>query len=239
MKSTILTGVVTYALLVSTLCFGQTAGKSVGQVKGEGKNTASVKYVQNFTELAKNGEIVPVEGLEQDLKQIVRVLSAATKKNPVLIDEYENKSQPLLGNLAISLLAADAPAGLRGKTVLKIDMASLFASAGNAAEVGIRFNETLKQIADSGQSDHPVCRRHRHPGAGKPGFRRCCRIEHPGSGRRRKTAGIRYRHRRNLRGEYRVRQADQRPLSKSRADRAHRLIKTALSATSSRPTFAR
>ena len=150
-KSTILTGVVTYALLVSTLCFGQTAGKSVGQVKGEGKNTASVKYVQNFTELARNGEIAPVEGLEQDLKQIVRVLSAATKKNPVLIDEYENKSQPLLGNLAVSLLAADAPAGLRGKTVLKIDMASLFANAGNAAEVGIRFNETLKQIADSGR----------------------------------------------------------------------------------------
>ena len=75
----------------------------------------SSKYVQNYTEFAQNGRLSPVAGFETDLAKVERILTAATKKNPVIVDEFSGKSQVILVNLAARLLVENAPANLRGK----------------------------------------------------------------------------------------------------------------------------
>ena len=84
--------------------------------------------------MAKNGQVTSAIGIEKELEKVVKVLSATTQKNPVVVDEFTGKSRMILGNLANRLLAPDAPANLRGKNVIGIEMAAILADAKNQTQ---------------------------------------------------------------------------------------------------------
>src|SRR5688572_11560553 len=121
---TVFSTLITLSLLTASFGYGVLIGdKRVfgGEVKNSNDGLVKSKYLWNLTQLAKDGQISAVAGFESETEKIVRVLSSATKKNPVLIDEFSGKSQMILSNLAVSLLSEDAVANLRGKNVIKID----------------------------------------------------------------------------------------------------------------------
>src|SRR5687768_13270267 len=91
---TILTTFITLSLLTASFGYGVLIGdkRVFGEERKISKDTLEKsKYLWNLTQLAKDGQISPVAGIEPETEKIVRVLSSAAKKNPVLVDEFSGK----------------------------------------------------------------------------------------------------------------------------------------------------
>ena len=147
--TTVLASLIIYSLMMTTFAFGQNVNKpkqSNSEKPESVKSTDSSKYLVNFTALAKNGQVTSAIGIEKELEKVVKVLSATTQKNPVVVDEFTGKSRMILGNLANRLLAEDAPANLRGKNVLSIEMAAILADAKNQTQAETILSNLLNEI---------------------------------------------------------------------------------------------
>ena len=69
-----------------------------------------------------------------------------TQKNPVIVDEFTGKSRLILGSLANGLLAPDAPASLRGKNVIGIEMAAILGNAENQTQAESMLSTLLDEM---------------------------------------------------------------------------------------------
>lgn len=112
------------------------------------------KYGRDITEAVKNNKIDPVIGRDEEIRNLIRILSRKTKNNPVLIGEPGVGKTAIVEGLAGRIIKGDIPDTLKDKTVWELDLSALIAGAKYQGEFEERFKAVLEEIEKSnGRSD--------------------------------------------------------------------------------------
>jgi ATP-dependent Clp protease ATP-binding subunit ClpB len=115
----------------------------------EGTYEALEKYTRDLTAEARDGELDPVIGRDEEIRRVVQVLSRRTKNNPVLIGDPGVGKTAIAEGLAQRIVAGDIPEGLAEKKVVALDMGALVAGAKYRGEFEERLKAVLKEIKSS------------------------------------------------------------------------------------------
>lgn len=125
-------------------------------------------YGRNLVNAVKEGKMDPVIGRDQEIRDVIRILSRKTKNNPVLIGEPGVGKTAIVEGLAQRIVRKDVPEGLKEKQIFELDMSSLIAGAKYRGEFEERLQAVLKQVKDSeGQIILFIDEIHTIVGAGK------------------------------------------------------------------------
>ena len=125
-------------------------------------------YGRNLITAVKEGKMDPVIGRDQEIRDVIRILSRKTKNNPVLIGEPGVGKTAIVEGLAQRIVRKDVPEGLKEKEIFELDMSSLIAGAKYRGEFEERLQAVLKQVKKSeGQIILFIDEIHTIVGAGK------------------------------------------------------------------------
>ena len=107
------------------------------------------KYGQNLTDMARKNKLDPIIGRDDEIRNVIRILSRKTKNNPVLIGEAGVGKTAIAEGLAIRIFKGDVPLSLKNKEVFSLDMGSLVAGAKYRGEFEERLKAVLSEIKKS------------------------------------------------------------------------------------------
>ena len=107
------------------------------------------KYGTDLVERAREGKMDPVIGRDQEIRNVIRILSRKTKNNPVLIGEPGVGKTAIAEGLAQRIVRGDVPEGLKDKTIFSLDMGALVAGAKYRGEFEERLKAVLEEVRKS------------------------------------------------------------------------------------------
>ena len=107
------------------------------------------KYGTDLVELAKNQKLDPVIGGDEEIRNVIRILSRKTKNNPCLIGEPGVGKTAIAEGLALRIAKGDVPDNLKNKSVFSLDMGALVAGAKYRGEFEERLKAVLGEVKSS------------------------------------------------------------------------------------------
>ncbi len=107
------------------------------------------KYGTELVEKAKSGKLDPVIGRDEEIRNVIRILSRKTKNNPVLIGEAGVGKTAIAEGLAIRIMKGDVPENLKDRKLFSLDMGALVAGAKYRGEFEERLKAVLSEVRKS------------------------------------------------------------------------------------------
>ena len=107
------------------------------------------KYGADLVEQARRKKLDPIIGRDDEIRNVIRILSRKTKNNPVLIGEPGVGKTAIAEGLAQRIVKGDVPLNLRDKTIFSLDMGSLVAGAKYRGEFEERLKAVLSEVSKS------------------------------------------------------------------------------------------
>ena len=119
-------------------------GRTVNNQNPENTYNVLEKYGSDLVELAKQNKLDPVIGRDDEIRNVIRILSRKTKNNPVLIGEPGVGKTAIAEGLALRIVRGDVPNNLKDRSIFSLDMGALVAGAKFRGE----FEERIKAVLD-------------------------------------------------------------------------------------------
>ena len=107
------------------------------------------KYGQDLVDLARKQKLDPVIGRDQEIRNVIRILSRKTKNNPCLIGEPGVGKTAIAEGLAQRIVRGDVPENLKDRTIFSLDMGALVAGAKYRGEFEERLKSVLNEVKKS------------------------------------------------------------------------------------------
>ena len=132
--------------------------EALGRIRGNKKVTNDnpeatyevlKKYGRDLVELAREQKLDPVIGRDDEIRNVIRILSRKTKNNPCLIGEPGVGKTAIAEGLAQRIVRGDVPDNLRDRSVFSLDMGALVAGAKYRGEFEERLKAVLEEVKES------------------------------------------------------------------------------------------
>ncbi len=124
-------------------------GDRVTSQNQEDQYKALEKYGTDLVQAVRSGKQDPVIGRDEEIRDVIRILSRKTKNNPVLIGEPGVGKTAIVEGLAQRIVKKDVPDNLKDKTIFSLDMGALIAGAKYRGEFEERLKSVLKEVKKS------------------------------------------------------------------------------------------
>ena len=115
----------------------------------ESTYNALKRFGQDLTKLAREQKLDPVIGRDEEIRNVIRILSRKTKNNPCLIGEPGVGKTAIAEGLALRIIRGDVPNNLKDTTIFSLDMGALVAGAKYRGEFEERLKAVLQEVKKS------------------------------------------------------------------------------------------
>ncbi|WP_071131557.1 ATP-dependent chaperone ClpB [Enterococcus timonensis] len=143
-------------------------GEKVTSKNPEEQYKALEKYGVDLVKQVQSSKQDPIIGRDEEIRNVIRILSRKTKNNPLLVGEPGVGKTAIIEGLALRIVKGDVPTNLKGKTIFSLDMGALIAGAKFRGEFEERLKAVLKEVKKAdGQIILFIDEIHNIVGAGK------------------------------------------------------------------------
>lgn len=135
--------------LLNQMLSGTTRKSEKGANEQPSNTPVLDQYGKDITRLARNGELDPVIGREQEIQRVIQILSRRTKNNPVLIGDPGVGKSAIIEGLAQRIAGGNIPELLKNKRVVTLEMGGMLAGTKYRGEFEARIKSAIDELIEN------------------------------------------------------------------------------------------